>query len=175
MTAPEAWDPKIQSVDECMGHLSNTELLTIELERFGHFTVDEGHRWTQSEIDFEWARLNALKEARVSTKPSPAFVLNWDFKSEPEPKQEEEVDEQDLLLPFQYKPDPNNEIDWDAIRAQPRSRVEDSPAYKAAVVNIKNRKSEEDLEEDKDVLKKKYEALKGKYFTFFNFSFFHFN
>ena len=83
MTAPEAWDPKIQSVDECMGHLSNAERLTIELERFGHFTVDEGHRWNQAEIDDEWDRLNALKKARAPTQPSPAFVLNWDFKTEP--------------------------------------------------------------------------------------------
>ena len=80
-----------------------------------------------------------------------------------------------MLLPFQYKPDPNNTIDWDAIRAQPRSsRVEDSAAYKASVVNLKKRKSEEDLEEDHEAIKKKYEALQGKY-TFFNFSFFHSN
>ena len=171
MTAPEAWDPKILSVDECMGHLSNAERLTIELERFGHFMVDAKYHWTQTEVDAEWDRLNALKEAQASTQPSPAFVLNRDFNAEPEPEQNEEVDEQDLLLPFQYKPDPNNEIDWEAIRAQPRSRVEDSPACKATVLNLKKRKSEEDLEEDHDVIKNKYQALQGKY-TFFQFIFF---
>ena len=154
MTAPEALDPKIYTVDECMGHLSNAERLTIELEQFGHFTVNDGHRQTQTEIDDEWARLNASKLAKAPTTPSPAFFLNRDFKPEPEPKQEEEVDEQDICLPFQNKPDPNNEIDWEAIRAQPRSRVEDSPAYKAAVINIKKRKSEEDLLVDNDAIKK---------------------
>ena len=150
--------------------MNDQERLTFELERFGHFTVEEGDRWTQAEIDAEWSRLHPPS----SSPRSLAFVLNWDFKPasapEPEPKQEEEVDEQDLCLPFVYKPDPNNTIDWDAIRAQPRSsRVEDSPAYKAAVINIKKRKSEEDLEDDKEAIKKKYEALQGKYFTFFQF------
>ena len=153
MTAPEAWENKVYSLEETLGHLSNAERLTEELERFGHFTVEEGDRWTQTEIDAEWSRLHPPS----SSPRSLAFVLNWDYK--PEPKQNEEVDEQDLYLPFQYKPDPNNEIDWDAIRAQSCSRVEDSPAYKA---NIKKRKSEEDLEEDHDVIKKKYKALKGK-------------
>ena len=165
MTAPEAWDPKIQSVDECMGHLSNTELLTIELERFGHFTVEEGHRWTQDEIDAKWARLNELKKA--STQPSPAFVLNWDFKPEPkpEPKYPGVYDDEDFMaLPFAYKPDPTKQIDWDAIRAQPCNRVEDSRAYNAAV-NLKKRKSEEDLEEDRDAIKKKYKEMKGKIIT----------
>ena len=151
-----------------MRHLNDAQRLTYELERFGYFTVEEGGRWTQAAIDEEWARLHPPS----SSPRSLAFVLNWDFKPatepeyivldndyKPEPKQEEEVDEQDLYLPFQYKPDPNNEIDWDAIRAQSCSRVEDSPAYKA---NIKKRKSEEDLEEDHDVIKKKYKALKGK-------------
>ena len=44
--------------------------------------------------------------------------------------------------------------------------VKDSPAYKNAVVNLKKRKSEEDLKEDPEAIKKKYEALQGKYFTF---------
>ena len=104
---------------------------------------------------------------------------DWNFKPEPEPEyhgEVEEVDEQDLLLPFVYKPDPNNEIDWDAIRAQPHvANVENSEAYKTAVVNLKKRKSEEDLKVDQEAIIKKYEALQGKYFTFFNFSFFHFN
>ena len=130
MTAPEAWDPKIMSVDECMSHLSNAERLTIELERFGHFTVEEGHRWTQDEIDAEWARLIELKKA--PTQPSPAFVLNWDFKPEPEPKYHVvSDDEDDLVLPFAYKPDPTKQIDWDAIRAHPHvANVENSAASK---------------------------------------------
>ena len=72
-------------------------------------------------------------EKPQSVKTSKAFILNREFKPEPEYHGEaEEVDEQDLVLPFVYKPDPNNEIDWDPIRAQPRSRVEDSPAYKTS-------------------------------------------
>ena len=84
MTAPEAWENKVYSIEETLGHLSNTERLTIELERFGHFTVGEEGRWTQAEVDVEWARLNALKEERAPSQPSPAFVLNRDFKPEPE-------------------------------------------------------------------------------------------
>ena len=104
-----------------MGHLSNAERLTEELERFGHFTVEEGGRWTQAEIDAEWSRLHPPS----SSPRSLAFVLNWDYKPEPKQEEQKEVDEQDLCLPFVYKPDPNNTIDWDAVRAQPRSRVED--------------------------------------------------
>ena len=58
----------------------------MELERFGNFTVDEGHRWTQAEIDAEWARLNTSKLDKAPTERSPAFVLNWDFKPAPEPQ-----------------------------------------------------------------------------------------
>ena len=160
MTAPEAWDPKIQSLEDCMSHLSNKERFNLELERFGHLTVEEGHRWTQAEIDTEWARQIAAKLVNAPTERSPAFVLNRDFKPEPEHHGEaEEVDEQDLLLPFVYKPDPNNKIDWDAVRAQPHeANVENSAAYKTAVVNLKKRKSEEDLEVDQEAIKKKYEA-----------------
>ena len=160
MTAPEAWENKVYNIEEAMGHLSNTERLTIELH-YGHFTIEEGDDcWTQADIDTAWARLNALKEERAPTQPSPAFVLNRDFKPEPEYHGEaEEVDEQDLLLPFVYKPDPNNKIDWDAVRAQPHeANVENSAAYKTAVVNLKKRKSEEDLEVDQEAIKKKYEA-----------------
>jgi hypothetical protein len=84
-------------------------------------------------------------------------------------------------LPFEYKPDPTKTIDWDAIRAQPYHRTEDSAAYKAAVLNSKKRKSEEDLEEDVAAIKSKFKALKSKfvfvYFklnNFFNFYFFYF-
>ena len=156
--------------------MNDKERLTFELERFGHFTIEEGGRWTQAEIDAEWARQYAAKLVNAPTERSPAFVLNQDFKSEPEPEyhvvSDEEVDEQDLLLPFVYKPDPNNQIDWDAIRAQPRIRVEDSPAYKTALVNLKKKKYEEDLEVDTEAIKNKYQALKGKVFPFSIFHFF---
>ena len=69
-----------------MGHLSNKERLTVELERFSHFTVDEGHRCTQAAIDTEWARLNAAKEQNTPTERSMAFVLNWVFKPATEPQ-----------------------------------------------------------------------------------------
>ena len=83
---------KIQSLKEVMGHLSNTERLTVELERFGHFTVDEGYRWTQAEIDAEWDRLNAAKLDKAPTERSPAFILNWNFKPEPESEYHGEVE-----------------------------------------------------------------------------------
>ena len=138
--------------------MSNAQRLTYELEQFGHFTVEEGGRWTQAEIDAEWSRLHPPS----SSPRSLAFVLNWDYKPEPKQQEEKEVDEQDLCLPFVYKPDPNNTIDWDAVRAQPCNRVEDSRTYNAAV-NLKKRKSEEDLEED--AIKKKYKEMKGKIIT----------
>ena len=153
---------KVESFENLVRHLNDAQRLTYELERFGYFTVEEGGRWTQAAIDEEWARLHPPS----SSPRSLAFVLNWDFKPatepeyivldndyKPEPKQEEEVDEQDLCLPFAYKPDPSKQIDWDAVRAQPHvANVKDSPAYKTAVVNLKKRKSEEDLEEDHDVI-----------------------
>ena len=77
MTAPEAWENKVYSIEEAMGHLSNKERLTVELERFGHFTVGEEGRWTQAEIDAEWSRLHPPS----SSPRSLAFVLNWDFIS----------------------------------------------------------------------------------------------
>ena len=186
----------VEPFENMVRHLNNAERLTYELERFGqHFTVEEGDRWTQAEVDEEWARLHPPS----SSPRSLAFVLNWDFKPatepeyivldndyKPEPKQEEEVDEQELCLPFAYKPDPSKQIDWDAIRAQHRiercNRVEDSPAYKNAVVNIKKRKSEEDLQkEDLEEIKKNTRLYKVKYFHFqyffisiFNFLFFYF-
>ena len=106
--------PKVyETLGDYMSEMNDQERLTFELERFGHFTVEEGDRWTQAEIDAEWSRLHPPS----SSPRSLAFVLNWDYKPEPEPKQNEEVDEQDLLLPFVYKPNPNNTIDWDAVRA----------------------------------------------------------
>ena len=180
---------KVESLGDYLSKMNDQERLTFELDRFGHFTVEEGDSpWTQAEVDEEWARLHPPS----SSPRSLAFILNWDFKpatepeyivlddndrNKPEPKQEEEVDEQDLCLPFVYKPDPSKQIDWDAIRAQHRiercNRVEDSPAYKNAVVNIKKRKSEEDLQkEDLEEIKKKYEALQGKVFSFSIFFYF---
>ena len=35
--------------------MNNEERLTFELERFGYFTIEEGGRGTQAEIDAEWA------------------------------------------------------------------------------------------------------------------------
>ena len=67
--------------------MNDQERLTFELERFGHFTVEEGDRSTQAEIDAEWDRQYAVKLAnRTTTEPSPAFVLNWDFKPAPAPE-----------------------------------------------------------------------------------------
>ena len=162
MTAPEAWDPKIVSYGDLINpNWSNEERLIFE-QKSGNFTVEEADLWTQAAVDAAWAR---QKAPTAVSQPSPAFVRNWDFK--PEPKHivsDEEVDE---LLPFQYKPDPTKQIDWDAVRAQPHvANVENSAAYKNAVVNLKKRKSEEDLIEDHEEIKKKYEALQGKFFLF---------
>ena len=91
---------KVESLGDYLSKMNDQERLTFELDRFGHFTVEEGDCWTQTEIDAEWSRLHPPS----SSPRSLAFVLNWDFKPasapEPEPKQEEEVDEQDLCLPL---------------------------------------------------------------------------
>ena len=103
------------------------------------------------------------------TQPSPAFVLNWDFKPELKPFVIVS-DDDELALLFQYKPYPTQQIDQYAVRAKPRKQFEDYPVYKTTVVNLKKRKSEKDLEKDKD---EKYEVFKGKffYFQFFLLSF----
>ena len=75
---------KIQSLEDHLSHINNYERLRFELERFGHFTVEEGDRWTQAKIDAEWARQNAAKAQ--TTERNPAFILNWDFKPAPEPE-----------------------------------------------------------------------------------------
>ena len=67
-----------------MSHLNNEERLTFELDRFGYFTVEAGDRWTQAEIDAEWARQFAAKT--LTAQRIQAFILNWDFKPAPEPK-----------------------------------------------------------------------------------------
>ena len=50
---------KIESLEDHLCHMNNEERLRFELDRFGHFTIEEGGRWTQAEIDAEWARRNA--------------------------------------------------------------------------------------------------------------------
>jgi hypothetical protein len=73
----------VEPFENMVRHLNNAERLTYELERFGqHFTVEEGDRWTQAEVDAEWARLHPPS----SSPRSLAFVLNWDFKPAPEPE-----------------------------------------------------------------------------------------
>ena len=67
-----------------MSHINNAERLSFELDRLGHFTVEEGDRWTQVEIDAKWARQIAAKTQ--TTERSQAFILNWDFKPAPEPQ-----------------------------------------------------------------------------------------
>ena len=66
---------KIQSLEDHLSHINNYERLRFELERFGHFTVEEGDRWTQAEIDTAWTqaeidtawtRLNAAKPKQPS-------------------------------------------------------------------------------------------------------------
>ena len=77
---------KVESLGDYLSKMNDQERLTFELERFGHFTVEEGDRWTQTEIDAEWSRLHPPS----SSPRSLAFVLNWDFKpaSAPEPAPE---------------------------------------------------------------------------------------
>ena len=154
--------------------------LVYQLQYFGHFNVDSEHEWTQEEVDAEWVCQQTINMGRAPvTERSQAFILNPNFKPPSPPK--EESDDEDYTLPFEYKPHPTLSIDWDAVRAQPYQRSEDSAAYKAAVLNSKKRKSEEDLEEDVEAIKSKFKALKSKfvfvYFklnNFFNFYFFYF-
>ena len=52
------------------------------------------------------------------TQVSTAFFLNPDFKPEPELKYHVVSDDDELALPFQYKPGSTRPpIDWDAVRA----------------------------------------------------------
>jgi len=146
---------------------SKEKRLVYQLQYFGHFDVDDEHEWTQAEVDAEWVHQQTIATGgRVPvTERSQAFILNPNFKPPSPPK--EESDEEELPLPFEYKPDPTKTLDWDAIRAQPYHRTEDSAAYKAAAVNSKKRKSEEDLEEDPEAIKSKFKALKSKFFKSF--------
>ena len=174
MTAPEAWDPKIQSVDECMSHLSNTERLTIELERFGHFTVDAGYHWTQAEVDAEWDRLNASKLAKAPTEPSPAFMLNWDFKPASKPASEPQyiiVDDTDHQPSKPSKPviaqcTPNNY--WDEWRAREGIVMRHlTQAQYGAELRQKKAEEERQKEVAQRLLKKrKSDEDWGKYFYF---------
>ena len=79
---------KLQLLEDFIGHLSNEERLSFELDRFGYFTFEDSRwdRWTQAEIDTEWARQIAAKTPANVTERSPAFALNWDFKPQPEPQ-----------------------------------------------------------------------------------------
>ena len=52
---------KIETLEDYLNDMNDQERLTFELERFGHFTIEEGGRWTQAEIDAEWDRQNASK------------------------------------------------------------------------------------------------------------------
>ena len=75
---------KVETLEDVLSHMNDQERLTYELERFGYFTVEEGGRWTQAEIDEEWARLHPPS----SSPRSQAFILNWDFKPASPPKVE---------------------------------------------------------------------------------------
>ena len=85
MTAPESWDPKIVSYGDVINPDWSKELRHIfELRHGGHFTVEvDDSPWTQAEIDAEWARQKAPTNMPVTNR-SPAFVLNPNFKPEPE-------------------------------------------------------------------------------------------
>ena len=109
MTASDAWAPKIQSFEDSINpNWTREERILFELKS-GDFMVAERDPWTQAEVDAAWSRRNTPTSV---SQPSQAFFLNRDFKSEAAVEQssqvDEEVDEQDLYLPFQYKPDPNN-------------------------------------------------------------------
>ena len=69
---------KMESLEDHLSHLSKwlEERLRFELERFGHFTIEAGDRWTQTEIEAEWARQIAAKTPANVTERSQAFVLN---------------------------------------------------------------------------------------------------
>ena len=91
---------------------SSTHYSELKEERLGHevsfgrFTVEEGDsEWTQAEVNAEWSRQKALTNMPSVTQPSPPFVQNWDFKPEPEAEYHN-VSDDELALPFQYKPDP---------------------------------------------------------------------
>ena len=45
---------KVESLEDQLSHMNNEERLTFELDRFGYFTIEEGGRWTQAEIDTEF-------------------------------------------------------------------------------------------------------------------------
>ena len=89
---------KVESLEDQLKHLNNKERLTFELDRFGYFTIEEGGRWTQAEIDTEWDRLYATKLVNAPTERSPAFVLNWNFKPESAVEQSSQVDEPNSRL-----------------------------------------------------------------------------
>ena len=142
---------KVETLEDYLSDMNDQERLTFELERFGHFTVEEGDRWTQTEIDAEWARLNASKLTEASTERSPAFTLNWNFKPEPEPKYIVLDDDQPApvpvkpLMPVAKETPVNYWDDW-------RAREAKEERQKEAERLLKKRKSDEDW---------------GKYFYFY--------
>ena len=153
---------------------SKEKRLVNSVQYFGHFFPGEDSDWTQEEVEAECARQQAIVNRGRSpvTERSPAFILHPNFKSPSPPKEPQEEseseEEEEYRLPFEYKPHPTLSIDWDAVRAQPYQRTEDSAAYKAAVLNSTKRKSEEDSEEDPEAIKSKFKALKSKfYFVYF--------
>ena len=135
---------KVESLGDYLSKMNDQERLTFELDRFGHFTVEEGDRWTQTEIDAEWSRLHPPS----SSPRSLAFVLNWDFKpaSAPEPAPEPKyiVLDDDLpakpFMPVAKETPVNYWDDWRAREAKEAERL------------LKKRKSEDDW---------------GKYFYFY--------
>ena len=158
---------KIQSLEEVMGHLSNEERLTVELERFGHFTVGEEGRWTQAEVDVEWARLNTLKEQNTSTERSLAFVLNWDFKPAPEPQYIIVDDDPQPSKPVIAQDTPSNY--WDEWRAREGIVVRHLTQAQYGD-ELRQKKAEEERQKEvaKRLLKKrKSDEDWGKYFYFY--------
>ena len=117
---------------------SKEKRLVYTIQYLGHFYPGEDSDWTQEEVDAEWARQQAIANRGRSpvTERSPAFILNTNFKC-PSPPPPTNDDDEEYRLPIEYKPHPTLSIDWDAVRAQPYQRTEDSAAYKAAVLNSK--------------------------------------
>ena len=146
----------------------------MELERFGHFTVDEGYHWTQAEVDAEWDRLNTAKLAKAPTEPSPAFVLNWDFKPAAEPEY--------IILNDDPQPVPTSTIKpfipvaletpvnyWDDWRAR-EGIVERNLTPAQYGAEMRQKKAEEDRKKEvaeRLLKKRKSDEDWGKYFYFY--------
>ena len=150
---------KVESLGDYLSKMNDQERLTFELDRFGHFTVEEGDSpWTQAEVDEEWARLHPPS----SSPRSLAFILNWDFKPASEPEYivlDDDDDQTSVPSPVQVpaisspssgyerrpfmpvaKETPVNY--WDDWRA--REDKEEQMKKKEAERAMKKRKSDED-------------------------------